>query len=176
MPDLGWLPPLLVCDWNRQAETLDLAYAVFQRDFGDRTTLPTFQNRRLELKFHPKIDGWPATFWHFVTSGESGESEAERSPEGKRLERIGWPRALIVEAGRVPCRIKVWSNRRKSERRWLLALEDFSYLLVLADRGKFLLPWTAYPVDQAHSRKKLEKEYLTYLRDLGHQPASEQRK
>jgi len=41
----------------------------------------------------------------------------------------------------------------------VLAVEDFSYVVVLADRGTFLLPWTAYCVDREHQRRKLQKEY-----------------
>lgn len=40
-----------------------------------------------------------------------------------------------------------------------IALTDFSYLLVLADRGSYLLPWTAFFVDADHQRAKLEREY-----------------
>ncbi len=135
---------------------MERAYAIFQRDFGDAATRPTFQARRLGLKRLPEFDGKSATFWHFVTEGPT---EAERVPDGRRLERIGWPRAMILEATQVPSRVKVWSNRRGSSLRWLLAVEDFSYLLVLDDRGDFLLPWTAYCVEQEHRRRKLEREF-----------------
>lgn len=156
MTDLGWLPPLLSCDWNRYEETLERAYEIFRNDFGESATRPSFRGRRLGLKHHPEFDGKSATFWHFVTEGKI---EANRDPDGRRLERIGWPRALILEADRLPCRIRVWSNLRGQELRWLLALADFSYLVVLADRGDYLLPWTAYPVDHDHQRRKLQREH-----------------
>ena len=156
MPDLDWLPPLVICDWNRHDETVERAYAIFQQDFGETASRPQFRGRRLGLKRYPEFDGKSATFWHFVTEGEI---ETERIPDGRRLERIGWPRAMLLEAAKVPSRVKVWSNRRKAALRWLLAVEDFSYLLVLDDRGEFLLPWTAYCVDQEHRRRKLEREF-----------------
>jgi hypothetical protein len=40
-----------------------------------------------------------------------------------------------------------------------LALPDFSYLVVLADRGRFLLPWTAYHLERPHERRKLEQRW-----------------
>lgn len=55
-----------------------------------------------------------------------------------------------------------WSNRRGSDTRILLALDDFSYVVVLADRGDYVLPWTAYTVERKHRREKLRKEYEEY--------------
>jgi hypothetical protein len=46
--------------------------------------------------------------------------------------------------------------------RIVIALEDFSYIVVLADRGKYLLLWTAYCVEQEHRRAKLRREYERY--------------
>jgi hypothetical protein len=43
--------------------------------------------------------------------------------------------------------------------RWILALADFSYVVILDDRGEFILPWADYPVAETHRRRKLEKEY-----------------
>ena len=156
MADLDWLPVLVEVDWNRFAESVDRAYAVFLADFGHASRRPLFQNRRLGLKHHPEIEGKSATFWHFVTEGSD---ESKRTPDRERLERIGWPGAMVVEAGRQPPRVRVWSTRRGSAVRWVIALEDFSYVVILDDRGEFLLPWTAFPVVQEHRRTKLRKEY-----------------
>jgi hypothetical protein len=37
----------------------------------------------------------------------------------------------------------------------LLALPNFSYLLVVDRRGQYVLPWTACPVEQSHAHRKL---------------------
>lgn len=161
MADPAWLPPLVEFDWNRYAESIDRAYAVFWADFGDPVTRPAFQTRRLGLKRHPELEGKSATFWHFVTEGSE---EATRTPVRERLERIGWPRAMISEAGGVPPRVRVWSTRRGAAVRWLIALEDFSYVVVLDDRQEYLLPWTAYPVVHEHQRQKLRREWDAWLR------------
>jgi hypothetical protein len=156
-----WLPDLLVFDWNRYQESIDRAYAIFLRDFGSDQTRPTFKGKRMGLKRHPESDGKSATFWHFVTEGKI---EAERTPVRERIERIRWPRALIMAVDTPGTPVLVWRNERHRSShakslRWIIALQDFSYVVVLDDRGDFVLPWAAYPVAEAHSRRKLEKEY-----------------
>ncbi len=109
------------------------------------------------LKRYPESDGKSATFWHFVT--EKG-SEANRVPAPERLARIAWPRALVIEADKGSSLVKVWKNKRHGRSiRWVIALTDFSYIVVLDDRGEYVLPWTAYTVHKDHSREKLWKEY-----------------
>jgi len=49
----------------------------------------------------------------------------------------------------------------------LLALVDFSYLVVVVDRGSYVLPWTAYYVEQEHSRTKLRTEFEAYWEEKG---------
>ncbi|MBV5305008.1 MAG: hypothetical protein JZU70_12590 [Chlorobium sp.] len=39
-----------------------------------------------------------------------------------------------------------------------------NYLVVLAERGDDILPWTAYLVEQPHQQRKLQKEYEEYQR------------
>ncbi len=54
-------------------------------------------------------------------------------------------------------------NKRGSDERILIALPDFSYLVVLADRGDFVLLWTAYPVEHDHQKRKLWKECNAWI-------------
>ncbi|MDP2843505.1 MAG: hypothetical protein Q8O06_07725 [Acetobacterium sp.] len=39
-----------------------------------------------------------------------------------------------------------------------------NYLVILADRGEYILPWTAYLVEQPHRQRKLLREYDDYWR------------
>lgn len=39
----------------------------------------------------------------------------------------------------------------------ILALEDFSYVVVVAVRKDYALPWTAYAVQHEHRRRKLQR-------------------
>ncbi|GGD12548.1 hypothetical protein [Nocardioides daphniae] len=101
------------------------------------------------------------TFWHLVTEGEI---EDERTPSTSRLERVGWPMALISEFNDIypaaqSSRIRWWKTKRGAEERYAIALEDFSYVVIVADRKTYCLLWTAYPVEYESRRRKLRREF-----------------
>ncbi len=157
-----WLPPLVLFsefggDW---AAYLDALYDCFKQDFVDNK--PVFRGRRLGLKRHPLSYGKEATFWHMI---QEGAVEEDRTPDFRRCERIRWPRPIIEHDE--DSRIKVWANQRRGEQRICLWFEQENYLVILADRGKYILPWTAYLVEQPHRQRKLQKEYEAYCRDKG---------
>jgi hypothetical protein len=133
---------------------------MFKKDFLD--SVPRFQGQPLHIKREPLMEGREATFWHLITEGEI---EQTRNPHEMRCERIRWPRPVIE---RCPCTdLKVWRNRRAGGPRTVIALHDFSYVVILAERKGYYLPWTAYPVDRGHTRRKLQKEHEAYSRNLG---------
>lgn len=154
-----WLPPLVFFsdyggDWHAY---LDAIYDWFKQDFIDGK--PVFQGRRLGLKRHPMTHGKEATFWHMI---QEGDIEEDRTPDFRRCERIRWPRPIIEHDGNPV--IKVWRNQRGREERVCLWLEQENYLVILADRGEYILPWTAYLVEQPHRQRKLQREYEEYCR------------
>lgn len=153
----AWLPPLVLFsiaggNWDTY---LDTVYGFFKADFVD--SKPNFQGRRLGLKRHPVIHGMEATFWHMI---QEGAVEDDRIPDLRRCERIRWPRPIIEND--TDSAIKIWRNKRGNEERVCLWFEQDSYLVILADRGDYILPWTAYPVEQSHRQRKLQKEYEQY--------------
>lgn len=111
---------------------------------------------------HPLTHGKEATFWHMI---QEGAVEEDRTPDFRRCERIRWPRPIIEHDD--DSRVKVWVNQRRGEQRICLWFEQENYLVILADRGKYILPWTAYLVEQPHRQRKLRKEYEAYCRDKG---------
>jgi hypothetical protein len=144
-----WLPPLVPFsdyrgDWDRYLNAL---YSYFESDF--LRTRPLFRGQRLGLKRHPLWEGKEATFWHMISEGCD---EATRQPDLRRCERIRWPRA-IIENSNDPA-VKVWETTRRNERRVCLWLEEEEYLVVLAERQSYLLPWTAYMVTRSHRKLK----------------------
>jgi len=158
-----WLPPLVLLedsngDWNRYVELL---YQFFRQDFIDAK--PKWPNKRVGLKRIPIDQGKEATFWHFISEGES---EPDRTPATHRCQRSRWPRPTMEAVpGRKPTgndRIVWWQNYRKGEPRYLLALPDFSYLVVVADRGDYVLPWTQFPVERQHTRAKLQNDFNAF--------------
>lgn len=160
VPD--WLPDLILLesfdgDWER---FLGAIYEAFKTDFV--TSKPIWRGRKLALKRHPMSKGKEATFWHMISEGDNEEN---REIDLRRCERICWPRP-VIEQSEEP-EIKVWKNRRKGETRICLWLESQEYLVILADRRGYLLPWTAYPVTRSHRKRKLQKEYEEYRRKTG---------
>lgn len=160
----AWLPDLLLFkdsngDWKVYLEKL---HQQFLQDF--EYSKPTWPSKRVGLKRHPEYDGKSATFWHMISEGES---EQDRTPDFRRCERIAWPRPIMDEfdhssPGATTCRIHWWCETRRGEVRYMLALDDFSYLVVVADRGEFVLPWTAFTLQYEHEKRKKRKAWQTY--------------
>ena len=154
-----WRLPTLV-DFNLYggdwAQYLGAVYEVFRQDFVESS--PVWPSRRWALKRHPLHAGKEATFWHII---QEGDDESTRIPSLRRCERIRWPRKLIDSAH--SGRVRHWTNHRNGETRILLATEDFSYVVVLADRETYVMLWTAFPVEKQHRREKLQKEYEKFM-------------
>lgn len=153
-----WLPGLMEFNdyggnWKVYLEAI---YAVFEADFV--TSSPTFRGRKLGLKRYPVEAGKEATFWHLISTGKV---EADRLPDLRRCERIRWPRPLI-ENEHSP-EVLVWTEPYGSkDDRIHIYLTDERYLVVLADRGTHILPWTAYYIEYKNSHEKYLKRYERY--------------
>lgn len=79
--------------------------------------------------------------------------------------RIRWPRPIIEEADAKG--LKVWVSFRNNENRINIWLEGEDYVVVLAQRKDYLLPWTAFLVTFNHTRRRLQKEFESYHRMQG---------
>jgi len=156
-----WLPPLVLLNdyqgnWDAYLEAI---YGWFKRDFVDNR--PLFQGRRLGLKRYPLSKGKEATFWHMISEGRDEEN---RLPDLRRCERIRWPKPVIEHE--TDTLIKYWISVKSNENRIHIWFETEDYLVVLADRKGFLLPWTAFLVTREHTREKLRKEYKEYWKKV----------
>jgi hypothetical protein len=150
----SFLPALVLLedhggDWERYLEAL---YAIFKGDFLGSPF--QFAGKRVGLKRHPIENGREATFWHFISEGKT---EADRTPDIRRCERIRWPKAMIMNVAD-GC-VKVWRENGQADTRVLIWCEAKEYLVVLSDRGDYVLPWTAYTVVREHQKRKLEKRW-----------------
>lgn len=135
---------------------LEAVYDVFKNDFVYNK--PIFQGKELGLKKHPLIDGREYTFYHFT---HSGKDENDRKPDIERCERIPYPKPMINNSH---CNnLKVWKNKRKNKTRILIYHEKEKYLVVLEDRGSYILPWTAYIVEYNNKHRRLLQEYNAYI-------------
>ena len=138
---------------------MEAVYQIFKKDFVD--SKPIYQSRRLQLKRHPLIDGKEYTFYHMT---HKGKIESDRIPDFRRMERISWPKPLIDNSTHPY--LKVWKNIRRGKggkkERILIFHEEENYLVILENRKKYILPWTAYLVEYENKKQKLLKEYEKY--------------
>ena len=132
-------------------------YNEFVDDFV--SSKPIFQGQALALKRYPVYKEKEATFWHIVGDGPD---EKNKLPDLRRYERIKWPKFIIENCSSTCADIKIWKNKRKGEDRYCIWCETSQYLIILADRGTYVLFWTAYPVTESHTVRKLIKEYNEY--------------
>lgn len=157
----NWLPALVLLDDHGHdwAAYLRVVHAIFRLDFVNRP-LPAFRGTPMALKRHPIIDGMEATFWHMISEGGEGGTEDDRTPDLRRCERIRWPRPIIEAVD--TDRVKAWPTVRRGETRVVLAVADFSYVVVVAVRKNYVLLWTAFPVEREHQRRKYRLEYEAF--------------
>jgi len=155
------LPSLVVfSDYdNDMKKYIEVLYDFFKKDFID--SRPDFDGRRMGLKKHPMDRGKEVTFWHFITSADNGaKQEKDRYPDFPRCERIRWPKVIIENHN--DDNVHMWETWRGRNKRICLCYGDWEYMVVLEDRGEYLLPWTAFDVRYSHQRKKLQREYDAY--------------
>lgn len=155
-----WLPSLVLLDnsggnWEKYLEVI---YSYFKTDFLDSQS--NYRGINIAIKRYPMLDKKEAIFWHLI---QEGKIEKERIPDLRRCERIRWPKPIIEKVPETL--IKVWQNKRGSETRLCLWLEDAEYLVILAERKSYLLLWTAYPVTEKHRKRKLQKEFENTLKN-----------
>ena len=161
--NFSWLPPMVLNpgNWNTYLEIL---YRYFTDDFIH--SQPKFDNKRVALKRQPVINGKEATFWHFISEKSPDSSlEEDRIPNFRRCERIRWVKPVMEQYGEQNT-IRWWKTTRPSNRgtvhRIILALADFSYVVIVDERKEYVLPWTQFPVEHAKQREKLKREHNEY--------------
>jgi len=161
MTEYPWLPqPLEYRDFdNDEARMTDAAYAIFSNDFID--SHPECSGKAVKPILTLLANGMEESFWHLIS--EEKKKGRPRVFEVQRCERINWPRAVIerLASGDVICLKKLHHEGGKKEWRWKIALNDFSYLVVLAVRRTCFLLRTAYPVTRNHTIVKLANEYAS---------------
>ncbi len=156
----NWLPPLVPLEeyggnWDLYCGAL---YGIFHQHFI--ATEAAHDGMRVAIKRHPLLRGKEATFWHLISEGAV---EDERLPDLRRCERIRWPRPMIEAP--LGDKLRCWRNSRRGEERVVIAVGDFSYVVVLAVRRGYVILWTAYCVEREHRRRKLRAECGEYWRD-----------
>ena len=140
-------------DFNNDAEFVETCYDFFWVDFVKDS--PQFRNARMRLKRLPIRSGKEATFYHMTTTGDD---EINRTLEVDRSERIRWARPLIENENHDD--LRVWAERKKGENRIHIWHHAEDYVVVIAERNGFYIPWTAFCVNYNNYRVKLERRWL----------------
>ena len=151
------LPKLLLLndyegDWEKY---IDEVYKEFSSDFLINKVM--FRGKVVKVRKTPIFKGKEIGFWHATSAGNE---ENDRLPDLRRCERIKWIRKLIECKKRED--IREWETRRGSDKRFLISLNDFSYVVVLAKRKSYYQFITAFYVEKAHRKIKLEKEWKSW--------------
>ncbi len=132
-------------------------YNIFESHFIKNKTL--FQGIHVTAQKHPEVDGIHRTFYHIT---HEGEDEDNRTPDFDRMERIRFPNFMMNSCPNDE--LLIWKNQRGRDTRVLIFNETEGYLVVMTERKGFNLFWTAYYIQQNHSKKKLLKEYDAYIK------------
>ena len=156
----GWLPELILLgDFGGNWEPFEAAlYSCFRKDFVINPP-PGFDGKRFSIR-RRMIDGREQTYWHLVSEGDV---EDDRTPDLRRCERIAWPRPIILSAPGSD--VRCWRNSNRGQSRIVIAIDDFSYVVILANRPDHVLLLTAFCVEQQHRRQKFAKEFDAAMRD-----------
>lgn len=132
-------------------------YSIFENHFIKNKTL--FQGIHVTAQKHPEVDGIHRTFYHIT---HEGEDEQNRLPDFARMERIRFPNFMMINCPNDE--LLIWKNQRGRDTRVLIFNEVEGYLVVMTERRGFNLFWTAYYIEQNHSKRKLLKEYEAYIK------------
>jgi hypothetical protein len=154
-----WLPEALRWedfggDWNR---FLAAIYRIFERDF--KRSKPNYGGHPVTYDAEME-NGKEAVFWHVTTSVD--DATHERVPDLRRCERISWLRPIIEHSNDKV--LKVWREKRRTGARIHFWLEEFDYLVVLAERPRAVILVTAIHIDSKHTRRNLRKRWGKFSR------------
>ena len=139
-------------NWEKYVEEL---YEIYMREIvsGDLK----FKGLPVRCRYHPETKGKGYGFWHVI---QEGRIEEERLPDFRRCERIRWISWLIRNAEK-DSRISWWQNKRGSDKRVVIWIEDKDFVVILAKRSGYYLLITAYTVSPRR-KKAFKKERDRY--------------
>ena len=132
-------------------------YNIFESDF--MKSQPNYCGLKVTAPRYPEVDGVSRTFYHIT---HEGEDEKNRTPNFRRMERIRFPKYLIMNCPHDE--ILIWEKEIRGDLRTHLLNKEEKYLVVLNKRKDYLMLWTAFYIDQDHTIRKKIKEYEAYIK------------
>lgn len=150
------------------SEYIERLYNIFMDTLVSQhpTWRPT--GRRLTLRRQPEIQGRHAIFWHVISCGTAEEAARRLDPE--RCRRITWISLIIEQFNREWPQEKqvcwwISSRSRGNTKRYLIAINDFSYVVIVDEKPNYAVLVTAYYVKQPHRQRKLRNEHTAYWKE-----------
>jgi hypothetical protein len=135
-----------------------MLYHIFESDFI--LSKPLFEGQ--EVKWDDrKLDGlYEEKFWHLITKDD--QETGDRLFDGPRAERLPWCAPTVNNSS--DRAVKVWNYREgRGQIRTYLWLEHWDYVVILEMKSnhkkKLAVLITAYHVDGASTRKKLQSKF-----------------
>jgi len=166
--DVSWLPQMMPVDFTNWGPYVDALYAKFTADFISNA--PFFRGKRVGVDNMRAPDGKHARFWHVISEDDgtrrqnrskaAAPGDEERNPDPRRCERLPWLRPMIADGP--SARVLTWKDSTRGETRWGLSLSDFSFVVVVAERGRWFHLVTAFCVEQPRRREKFRDHYAQF--------------
>jgi hypothetical protein len=157
LPDIFDTSPYDLTDAPDAERCLDDLHALFRAAFVD--SRPTMFTRPVTCSSGPGCgDGRGETFWHLTSKEQQGKGSL-RERDWDRARLIRWPRPVIeAVAGRTD--VRVWGTMgARQERKLKVAVDDFSYVVIMEDRPTEALLISAFHVPFKNYRSDLRKEW-----------------
>lgn len=137
-------------------------YQMFLDELINKPLYWKTRSTTVSLRRHEEVAGRHASFWHLVSGGSA--TDIERNVELERCRRIGWIRPMVEAFNHdYPSEknIKWWvsPDPRWRGRRYVLATENFDYVLFVEERRGYALVVTAYFVEIPRRRNKFKKQH-----------------
>lgn len=153
---IDWLPKLeLYNEYGDWQTYIDALYEIYLNDFIRN---PIYINgKRIKQRREPQYLSKDKAFWHICYGNDDHPSH---NPDFRRLERIRWPKAIILNRNDVI--IKIWEDdcyKGSTGKLQVSIWFNDEYLVILEPRKNEIQFITAYCTDRAHKRLALEKRF-----------------
>ncbi len=161
IPELVLAPESLTVYSYKKYEN-DL-YTIIDEDFVKHDVY--FKNKKVLLDFYKTQDGKSDTFFH-VLCGDKKEY-----PNFRRAERINFPRRIIENYEECndcqeSCKIKLFVKKIHNKKRYHLFSEEYLYMVVLEEQGKYMKLVTSFYIDQKYMLYNYNIDYENYIQQL----------
>ena len=155
----GWLPPLVELSEEGEGNYplyIDKLYEYYTEDFIYHP--PELFGKPVRTNTNAKREGKEESFWH-ILEGKMQDTMAE---DLGRHRRIRWIKPIIEAVS--SDKVKWWrrtqsTSKRRKQVRLHIALNDFSYVVVLIEYKRYFILLTAFSVERDRRRRKYREEW-----------------